>query len=201
VRKKNSRREDGPDEVYRGFESPLRSVEGYRILWIWSSQKLEQDRAVRQRSIQRAIEELEDGHWCARTKHALFTARISQLSNESRRRGPRGRSADGAGHSARLGGGSPGADASPRARSRDRAAPLLELHTARPHLNRWRNRTVPGRATLMNREIPPLTPKWNHATSTRSTRMAVPTSTPKRRAKALGRLSRRALRPVEARSE
>lgn len=59
VRKKNSRREDGPDDVYRGFESPLRSVEGYRILWIWSSQKLEQDRAVRQRSIQRAIEDLE----------------------------------------------------------------------------------------------------------------------------------------------
>ena len=88
------------------------------------------------------------GHWCARTKHALFTARISQLSNESRRRGPRGRSADGAGHSVRLGGGSPGADASPRARSRGgpgTAPPLCnELHIARPHLNRWRNRTVPS---------------------------------------------------------
>jgi hypothetical protein len=30
LRRRNSRREDGPDEVYRGFESPLRSVEGYR---------------------------------------------------------------------------------------------------------------------------------------------------------------------------
>ena len=59
VRKKNSRRESGPDEVYRGFESPLRSVEGYRILWFWSSQKLEQDRASREGRIQRAIHELE----------------------------------------------------------------------------------------------------------------------------------------------
>jgi len=59
VRKKNSRRKSAPDDVYRGFESPLRSVEGYRILWMWSSQKLEQDRAARQGRIQRAIDELE----------------------------------------------------------------------------------------------------------------------------------------------
>ncbi|HJW76263.1 MAG TPA: IS1634 family transposase, partial [Thermoleophilia bacterium] len=59
VRKKNSRRQEGPDEVYRGFESPLRSVEGYRILWIWSSQKHEKDRAIRQDRIQRASHELE----------------------------------------------------------------------------------------------------------------------------------------------
>jgi transposase len=59
LRHRNSRHKRGPDEVYRGFESPLRSVEGYRILWIWSSQKAEQDRAVRQRRIQHAIERLE----------------------------------------------------------------------------------------------------------------------------------------------
>lgn len=59
LRKKNSRRQEGPDEVYRGFESPLRSVEGYRILWIWSSQKHEKDRAIRQDRIQRAGHELE----------------------------------------------------------------------------------------------------------------------------------------------
>jgi hypothetical protein len=34
LRKRHARRRDGPDEVYRGFESPLRSVEGYRIIWI-----------------------------------------------------------------------------------------------------------------------------------------------------------------------
>jgi transposase len=59
LRHGNSRHKHGPDEVYRGFESPLRSVEGYRILWIWSSQKLERDRAVRQRRMQQAIERLE----------------------------------------------------------------------------------------------------------------------------------------------
>jgi transposase len=60
VRRRNSRKEDGPDEVYRGFESALRSVEGYRICWIWSSQKHEQDRASRQARVQRAIHELEE---------------------------------------------------------------------------------------------------------------------------------------------
>jgi transposase len=58
-RKKNSRRKDGPDDVYRGFESPLRSVEGYRILWIWSSQKQALDRVVRQERIERAVEWIE----------------------------------------------------------------------------------------------------------------------------------------------
>ena len=39
-----TRKEGGPDDVYRGFESPIRTVEGYRVMWIWSSQKCEQDR-------------------------------------------------------------------------------------------------------------------------------------------------------------
>ena len=59
VRRPNSRRKNGPDEVYRGFESPIRSVEGYRIIWFWSSQKFEQDRETRQRRIDRATSELE----------------------------------------------------------------------------------------------------------------------------------------------
>jgi transposase len=59
LRRTNPRRKDGPDEIYRGFESPLRSVEGYRILWIWSSQKHALDRESRQRRIQQAIDELD----------------------------------------------------------------------------------------------------------------------------------------------
>jgi transposase len=59
LRRKNRRRKDGPDEIYRGFESPLRSVEGYRILWIWSSQKHVLDRESRQRKLQQAVAELE----------------------------------------------------------------------------------------------------------------------------------------------
>jgi transposase len=58
-RKRNSRRKDGPDDVYRGCESPLRSVEGYRILWIWSSQKQALDRVLRQERIERAVEWIE----------------------------------------------------------------------------------------------------------------------------------------------
>jgi transposase len=59
LRKKNSRRKSGPDEVFRGFESPLPSVEGFRIAWIWSSQKFELDRTIRENSIERAVQELE----------------------------------------------------------------------------------------------------------------------------------------------
>jgi len=58
-RKKNARRKYGPDEVYRGFESPLRSAEGYRVLWVWSSQKCERDRTARAERIQRATQKLE----------------------------------------------------------------------------------------------------------------------------------------------
>lgn len=47
------------DGVYRGIESPRRSAEGYRILWIFSSLKAARDRAARQAVIDRALEELE----------------------------------------------------------------------------------------------------------------------------------------------
>jgi len=56
LRQPNSRRKDGPDEVYRGFESPLPTSDGYRILWIWSSQKAERDQLSRQRRLTRAGE-------------------------------------------------------------------------------------------------------------------------------------------------
>ena len=59
LRHRNRRRKTGPDEVYRGFESPLRTVEGYRVLWIWSSQKHALDREARGRRIQQTIDELE----------------------------------------------------------------------------------------------------------------------------------------------
>lgn len=59
LRHRNRRRKTGPDEVYRGFESPLRTVEGYRVLWIWSSQKHALDREARGRRIQQTVDELE----------------------------------------------------------------------------------------------------------------------------------------------
>ena len=59
LRRENTRRQDGPDEVYRGVESPMRPTEGYRIVWIWSSQKCAEDQDTRQRRTQRAITDLE----------------------------------------------------------------------------------------------------------------------------------------------
>jgi len=50
----NPRRQDGPDIVYDGVESPQRSAEGYRVLWYRSSQKRDEDRAQRQARLERA---------------------------------------------------------------------------------------------------------------------------------------------------
>ncbi len=58
-REPNPRRRDGPDVVYQGVESPRRSVEGYRVLWYRSSQKLEQDRQQRRQRLDRAYARLE----------------------------------------------------------------------------------------------------------------------------------------------
>jgi transposase len=74
-RKKNSRRKDGPDDVYRGFESPLRSVEGYRILWIWSSQKQSFDRALRQERIEQAVEWIEQLRECIHSPRSRLRTR------------------------------------------------------------------------------------------------------------------------------
>jgi len=52
------RRKDPPD-VFRGFESPLPSAEGYRILWYHSSIKHTIDQQARQTRIERAVAELE----------------------------------------------------------------------------------------------------------------------------------------------
>jgi transposase len=58
-REPNPRRQDGPDVVYHGVESPQRSGEGYRVLWYRSSQKEEQDRQSRQQRLERAQARLE----------------------------------------------------------------------------------------------------------------------------------------------
>ena len=45
------RRKDGPRSIYLGYESPLRTAQGFRVLWYFSSQKAALDRAARERSI------------------------------------------------------------------------------------------------------------------------------------------------------
>jgi transposase len=53
------RRKDDPADIFRGVESPLRSAEGYRVLWYHSSVKHEIDQQARQVRIDRAVAELE----------------------------------------------------------------------------------------------------------------------------------------------
>lgn len=58
IRQPNTRLKDGPDEVYDGYESPICSSEGFRIVWIKSAQKLERDSLSRQRRVARATDKL-----------------------------------------------------------------------------------------------------------------------------------------------
>lgn len=57
--KKSKRRKKDPDIVYRGYQCPDGLHQGYRLMWFWSSQKEADDRAVRDRRIQRAQAELQ----------------------------------------------------------------------------------------------------------------------------------------------
>lgn len=49
----------GPPDIYRVTDSPIRSAEGFRIVWVFSSQKAEQDQRARQARIEKAILALE----------------------------------------------------------------------------------------------------------------------------------------------
>ncbi len=55
LRKPNHRRPQSSEHIYWGFESPMPSGEGYRIIWILSSQKQDQDAQNRQRKIDKTI--------------------------------------------------------------------------------------------------------------------------------------------------
>jgi transposase len=55
----NTRGQLKPDDVYRGYESPHGSAEGFRILWFHSSEKQRQDRITREEKLDRARQELE----------------------------------------------------------------------------------------------------------------------------------------------
>ena len=49
------RQQSDPPEVWRVVESPIRSAEGFRIVWVWSSQKAEYDMNRRQAKIEKSI--------------------------------------------------------------------------------------------------------------------------------------------------
>lgn len=58
-RKKNPRGKDKPKVVYRGFEDPLGSEEGYRILWYHSSQKQQRDYQTRMKRVNKTRKRLQ----------------------------------------------------------------------------------------------------------------------------------------------
>ena len=59
IERKHPRRHDGPPDIYRVFEPPLRSAEGYRIVWVWSSLKADNDERARQGRIEEAARALD----------------------------------------------------------------------------------------------------------------------------------------------
>ena len=67
LRKPNPRRQDDPPDIYGGYQLPVRTAQGFRVLWIWSSQKEALDRGAREQRIEAAEKAL----------HAL-SARIGQ---------------------------------------------------------------------------------------------------------------------------
>jgi transposase len=63
LNKPNPHRQDGPPDIYRGYERPVRTAQGFRVLWIWSSQKEALDRKVREQRVEtadRALQELSE---------------------------------------------------------------------------------------------------------------------------------------------
>lgn len=84
-RRRHLFREGGPPDIYRVAESPVRSAEGYRIVWVWSSRKAEQDQRSRQARIEKGILALEVLETRLRGKRSRFKddASVSQAAESA----------------------------------------------------------------------------------------------------------------------
>jgi transposase len=88
ARRINPRRPKGPPELCRAMESPIPSAEGFRIVWIHSSLKLQRDRQAREEKIDkacRALEELRTRLRGPRSRHksrATVEASVTQILTE-----------------------------------------------------------------------------------------------------------------------
>lgn len=60
LRRPNARRQSDAEDIYRGYEHPQRTRQGFRVLWIWSSQKEAFDRRARELRIEAAEEALHE---------------------------------------------------------------------------------------------------------------------------------------------
>jgi len=77
VRRRHPRRLDGPPDIYRVAEAPLPSAEGYRLIWVWSALKAEQDQVARQARIEKAVLALEVLETRLRSKRSRFHDRAA----------------------------------------------------------------------------------------------------------------------------
>ncbi|MDP2707420.1 MAG: IS1634 family transposase, partial [Burkholderiales bacterium] len=71
------RRHDGPPQIYRVTDAPMCSAEGYRIVWVYSSQKAEQDQRARQGRIEKGILALEALETRLRAPRCRFRTRAA----------------------------------------------------------------------------------------------------------------------------
>lgn len=60
IRKPDPKRKYAPQHVYWTFESPFLTAEGFRIVWVKSSQKEQQDASKRSEALDRTVEDLTD---------------------------------------------------------------------------------------------------------------------------------------------
>jgi len=62
LRRRHPRRQPAPMDVWKVFDSPVPSAEGYRIVWLFNSLKAQQDQRTRQRRIEKGIRTIEALH-------------------------------------------------------------------------------------------------------------------------------------------
>jgi transposase len=60
LRKPNARRATAPEDIYRGYEHPQRTTQGFRVVWIFSSQKEAFDRRAREMRLEAAEQALHE---------------------------------------------------------------------------------------------------------------------------------------------
>jgi transposase len=86
IRRPDHRSPESDEHIYWGFESPMASNEGFRIIWILSNQKQEQDNNTRSRKIEKTIEELaclkdRVGKYNLKSKEQISEAVLKTLEN------------------------------------------------------------------------------------------------------------------------
>lgn len=77
-----SKRRHGREIEFRVFDSPIPSVEEFRILWVWGSQKEDLDSGIRVRSIGDAVSKLDSLH-AALNRRRMKRARIAKSAEEA----------------------------------------------------------------------------------------------------------------------